>query len=355
MKQHLLVLSMLVFVPFVTTSSFLDIYSSRTERLLGNPTANNEYMQWFSSYGQNTTMNMSITTPDVQGDGFMQASTRTDKKSNIAWSIHLAASGTADMLSGALEVSAEMVLSSWSLYIKPTLTTLPTEVFSAEEQVGFQLLDGKWLQINDETTFPGFNLPTTATDPVRINQQLSSLVTSTPVLKPTKELTRNGYEIYLVDIDPAGIENLVAGVINTMTTQAGLPAETAMSLPSRTNLEDMDIKTIGVIGRKGDEIKMGLIMKKMNDPHHVVLLSHATSTGTNLTFRMVEKRSKDTVFNFTMANDLSTLGTQDMQIEFVAAEDQIDLSAHLKTTVYDAGATEITAPTWAILLSELMQ
>ena len=103
--------------------------------------------------------------------------------------------------------------------MKPTLTTLPAEAFSAEEQVGFQLLDGKWLQVNDETTLPGITLPTTATGSLLLSQQLTSLVTTTPVLKPTKELTRNGYEIYLVDIDPVGIESLIAGVVNTITTQ----------------------------------------------------------------------------------------------------------------------------------------
>jgi hypothetical protein len=56
-----------------------------------------------------------------------------------------------------------------------------------------------------------------------------------------------------------------------------------------------------------------------------------------------------------MSNDLSILGTQDMQIKFWAAEDQIDLTAHLTTSVYDAGTEEITAPTWAILLNDLMQ
>jgi hypothetical protein len=107
----------------------------------------------------------------------------------------------------------------------------------------------------------------------------------------------------------------------------------------------MGMKTIGVIGKKGDEIKMGMIIKKAHDPHHVVFLSESTATGAQLTFRMIEKRTKNTVFNFSMSNDLSLLGTQDMQINFGAAEDQIDLSAHLTTSVYDAGTQEITAPT----------
>lgn len=354
MKQHLLLLSTLVFVPFVTTSSFLDVYSTWTERLLGNPTANYQHMQTFSSYGQNTSITATLSTPEAQGNATMQAVLRTDKQSNVAWTIHIIASWTADMLSGALDIGAELALSSWTLYIKPTLTSLPTGAFLVEEQVGFQLLDGKWLQIHDETTLPAISLPTTATDPILLSQKLSSLVTTTPVLKPTKELTRNGYEIYLIDIDPVGIESLVAGVVNTMTTQIWLPAETALSLPPSADLKDMGMKTIGVIGKKGDEIKMGMLIKKFNDPHHVVFLSESTATGTHLSFRMIEKRTKDTVFNFSLSNDLSTLGTQDMQINFWSTEDEIDLWAHLTTSVYDAGTNKITAPTGAILLSELM-
>jgi hypothetical protein len=158
--------------------------------------------------------------------------------------------------------------------------------------------------------------PTIATDPILLSQQLSALVTTTPVLKSTKELSRNGYEIHLVDIDPVGIESLVAGVVNTMTSQMGLPAETAISLPPTSSLEDAGFKTIGVIGKRGDEIKMGMLIKKADDPHHVVFLSESTATGTNLSFRMIEKRTKSSVFNFSMSNDLSILGTQDMQIKF---------------------------------------
>ncbi len=84
MQQKILLLSMLVFLPFVTTSSFLDVYSTWTERLLGNPTANNAHMQTFSSYGQNTLITASLNTPEAQGNVTMQADMHTDKQSNVA-------------------------------------------------------------------------------------------------------------------------------------------------------------------------------------------------------------------------------------------------------------------------------
>ena len=92
MQQKFLLLSTLVFLPFVTTSSFLDIYGTWTERLLGNPTANNTHMSTFSSYGQNTSITASLTTPEAKGSVSMQANTRTDKKSNVAGNIHVVAS-----------------------------------------------------------------------------------------------------------------------------------------------------------------------------------------------------------------------------------------------------------------------
>jgi hypothetical protein len=45
-----------------------------------------------------------------------------------------------------------------------------------------------------------------------------------------------------------------------------------------------------------------------------------------------------------MHNDISTLGVQDMQIKLIAKEQKIDLSAKIKTTIYDSGNTPITTP-----------
>lgn len=322
--------------------------------MLGNPTANNAHMQTFSSYWQDLSISAKMAIQDwTVGDMHLTTSMHTDKQSNSAGIITFDISWNNTISSGTIQWSAEIVFTSWTLYLKPTLNTLPTEVFSTEEQIGLQLLDGKWLQINDETTLPSISLPTTSIDPVLLNQQLSTLLTTTPVLKSTKEFSRNGYEIHLVDIDPVGIDSLVAGVLNTMTSQMWLPTETALSLPVPDSLENMGMKTIGVIGKKWDEIKMGMVIKKTNDPHHVVFLSDSTATWGQLSFRMIEKRTKNSVFHFSMSNDLSILGTQDMKINFWAEED-IDLSAHLTSKSYDAGTQEITAPTGAILLSDLI-
>jgi hypothetical protein len=89
-----------------------------------------------------------------------------------------------------------------------------------------------------------------------------------------------------VDIDSSGIKKFVIDVINSITMQSGLPNQASLSLSS-LDLDDYT-STLGVIGRKGEKIIMGMIIKKPNDPHRLLFLSHTTKTASHLTFRMVE-------------------------------------------------------------------
>jgi hypothetical protein len=35
------------------------------------------------------------------------------------------------------------------MYAKPTFTTLPTDLVSRQEAIGYEFLDGKWLEVTD--------------------------------------------------------------------------------------------------------------------------------------------------------------------------------------------------------------
>ncbi len=363
MNKKVLALWILVVLPIVTNASFNDIYSTRTERLLGNPTALYDQMQTFTTYGQKTTLEAAFTSSAEELFAFPSNGTNAwylhltsdiiaDKQNNLAGTIAIQASGSIDGLSDSGAGEAELVITDGTIFVKPTITQLPENVPS-EQQVGFQLLDGKRIQLNETWTTQGVSLPTV--DSVAVAKELVEVVHTTPVLKSTKSLTRNGYEIHVVQVDTAGIEKLLAWVVNTVVQQTWTPLPMSTESSPTNSIKSNGLKTIGVIGKKWDEIKMGLIVKDRNEPVGMLLSSISTSSTSSLKVNVSNRHTKEAIFTLGIQQTTPSISQRSMDITFWALEDKVTWTISLNSTVYNAGNQQITAPTGAILLQDIMQ
>lgn len=364
MKNNILAIWVLLLSPLVANASFSDIYSTRTERLLGNPTGLYEQMELFTTYGQKTTLEASFTSSAEEMFAFPNDGTNAwhlhltsdiiaDKQNNLAGTITVQASGSIDGLSDSGAWKAELVITDGTIFVKPTITQLPENVPS-EQQVGFQLLDGKRIQLNETWTTQAFTLPTT--DSVAVAKELVELAQTTPVLKSTKALTRNGYEIHVVQVDTAGIEKLLAGVVDTVGQQAGAPLTMSIGSTPLNGIEHHSgLKTIGVIGKKWDEIKMGMIVKDRSDPVSMLLSSVSTSSTSSLKVNVSNRHTREAVFTLDIQQTTPSISQRSMDITFWALQDKVTWTISLDSILYNAGNQQIIAPTGAILLQDLLQ
>lgn len=354
MKKTILLVAWLLILPLVTSAWFTDIYGTWVERLMWNPTSMYEQMQSFGSYGQRASVDAELSTPDGEGKLHMATDFQIDKNSNLKWNIALAASWSIEQQNVRIAGNADIVLSSGTLYIKPTITELP-EMIPSDEKVWFQLLDGKWIQVNNEASaLPSSTMP--GVDSLAFAKELSQLVKTSPILKSTKELTRNGYEIYLVQVDESWVAHLVEGVMQTIMKQANMPFNESLATTPLDDFKNSGVKTIGVIGKKWDEIKMGMIIKSNNDPVHGIFTSTSTSSTSEVTFTVNNKKSKETMVSLTMETTIPTTTSRKTHFTFSgASEEHVYGEVTIHNDAYDAWTSEITSPTWAILLDDLMQ
>gem|GEM_PF-3713828 len=89
-----------------------------------------------------------------------------------------------------------------------------------------------------------------------------------------------------------------------------------MSITPVSDFEDLGIKTIGVIGKKGDEIKMGMIIKNKYEPVHVLLSSTSTSSISSLTMKVKNNETKEAVFTLGMESTIPMVNQRDIHITF---------------------------------------
>lgn len=303
-------------------------------------------MEGFGSYGQKTTVQGSLTTPDGAWSLNAQIDMSIDTTNNLSGNVHLIASGNADGMSGSLDAWADIIVASWSLYIQPHLTNIPTDQFSDEQNVGFQLMNNKWLEV------PGASdtLTPSTINPLHVSKQLVEVIKQNPVFLSTKQFERNGYDIHLLALHDTWVQELVAGIVNTIMTPLGLPAEMTLWLPSASDLNVAWVRTYGVVGKKGDETKLGFIVKHAYNPEYLVLTSTTTSITSKLQVRLLEKRMKYPTTEFMMETTTPSPAQQNTTVSLLVPTDGIDLSAQINTLLYDAGNTSITAPTGAILI-----
>lgn len=350
-----LVIMLLLMTPIVSFARFSDMYSSWVERVLGNPTATFAQMnQWTGGYGQMNTIDVSVIAPDGEWTVAITSNVYTNSGSNnTAWTVSLKASGTIDTQSGMVDLWTDFIIASGALYAKPRFTTLPTNLLTTQEAIGYQFLDGKRLEVSD--TVPVNSWALSQFDPLALSKQLIALTKQNPVFASTMETQRNGYTIHVLDIDQQGIENLFAWFVNTITTPLWLPAESTMVFPPEANLTQDGVKTFGVMGQKGDEIKMGMIIKQNPGPEYVLMSSTVTPTTASFQFRLATKRGNKPLVQFWYDTETKSETEKTSKINFFATEDDLDIESTITTKYYDATIKpEITAPTGAILLSDLM-
>jgi hypothetical protein len=349
-----LVIMLLLMTPIVSFASFSDMYGTWVERLLGNPTATYEQLsKWTDGYGQANSIEASIIAPDGEWKITVTTDMYTNTGNDIAWSFAVQASWTVDEQSAAIDVWANIIIASWTMYAKPTFTTLPTDLVSRQEAIGYEFLDGKWLEVTDTLWVNTGAL--LSVKPLEISQKLVSIAKETPVFTSTYETQRNGYTIHVVDIDQAGIEKLFAWVVNTITTPLWLPAEETLMLPPEVDLKQDGVKTFGVLWQKGDEIKMWIIVKQNPGSEYVLISSTVTPTTSSLMFRLAKKRGNKPLVQFWYDTETKSATEHTTKINFFATEEDLDIESTISSRYYDSSdKPEITAPTGAILLSDLM-
>jgi hypothetical protein len=352
MYQKIMLVSALICLPLFTSSSFVDVYSTRAERLLGNPTKAYEYLESLESYDKKTNIALQVASPEMKGKATLQADMYIDALNNRAWKVLIDAESETH-LSWAIALEVDLVATGNTLYIKPSINQLPAQV-PVEDQVGLEFIAGKRLQIGHSEDLP--LLAAAGDSPLLFSKQLTSLATKTPLFTSTKETKRNGYEIYILDINPAGVQQLMYGIEETVSGH--LRDRFYPALRDSTVLPDLDmmgIKTVGVIGKKGDEIKMGMIMKKVDDPNQVVLTSVSTETTANVILRMLERRTKKSVFTFSVQNDSPRAGSTKTQVKFGSEEDALDIQADIAIDITKSQEKAITTPQDALPLDELIK
>lgn len=362
MIKKLLLLTCIA-LPTLTNASFSDMYGTRVEQLLGNPTARFEKINSYEQFGQTMSVDASIISPDWDWKLTMKTDMHIDKENSSKWNIMIDASWKTDNESWSVVWSADFAITSGGVYVKPAITTLPNTV-SDKEKTWFQILDGKWIQINAPINtyilWSAINNDPSL-NPIEMGKNIIEQVKTTPVMKSTKTFTRNGYEVHLIDLDPQWVEKLVGWVMNTMISAMWLPSEESLPLAQNFWMPEW-IKTYGVIGQKWDEIKMGMLITVKNDPMRVMISTTTTTTTSKITWRVLYKPSRTQPLNPTppvaqFRIDTETLSpdTQTTKIDFTTAQEDIEWEISIKTTTYDAWSDPITAPTGAITLESIMQ
>lgn len=350
-KTRIFVLTICL-IPSLTTSSFLDVYTERTERVLGQPTQAITYMKDLGSYGQKSTVTATIQAPQGKGSMVLKTDMRVDKQLNSEWTMRLVAKWTSELLSGSMDVGAEIIMVNKQLYVKPTLTNLPTN-FILGQQAPMKQLDGKWLHITTQ------GMPTasqvTLTDPLALSREVTKLVQDTPVFTLREQTARNGYEVYIVDIDPVAVQKLITGILATVTAHGGAWLPTTLPLPSTLQIDTADIRTYGVIWKKDGEIKMGMIMKKATESTYLVLSSRTTETTSQLIVRVLDKTRQQPTYEFIINTTLPHAGAQEMSFDITIPQQQIDIAATISTQIYDGWVRAINAPLGAITLEEALK
>lgn len=354
MSHKVLGMTLMMLFPLFSFASFTEMYGTWVERLLGNPTATYEQLKTRTNwYGQTSNIEASIIAPEGEWTITVTTDMYTNTGNNIAWAFTFQASWTVDEQSAAIDLWAEIIVASGTMYAKPQIKAIPTDFVSTQEAIGFQFLDGKWLETTN-TLWVNAEAVLSA-KPLEINQKLVSLVKENPVFTSTYETKRNGYTIHVLDINQAGIEQLFAWVVNTITTPLWLPAESTMILPPDIDLKQSGVKTFGVIGQKGDEIKMWLLVKQNPWAEYVFISSAVTPTTSALTFRLAEKKGNKPLVQFWYDTETKSATELTTKINFFATEDDLDIESTITSSYYDATSKpEITAPTGAILLSDIM-
>ena len=128
-----------------------------------------------------------------------------------------------------------------------------------------------------------------------------------------------------------------------------------MVLPPEADLTQDGVKTFGVIGQKGDEIKMGMIIKQNPGSEYVLMSSTVTPTTASFQFRLATKRGNKPLVQFWYDTETKSDTEKTTKINFFATEEDLDVETTIQSKYYDATTKpEITAPTGAILLSDLM-
>lgn len=133
------------------------------------------------------------------------------------------------------------------LYVQANIDTLDIgETIDAQTQLMINALKNQWISIPTDTA-PELKEMFSFTQSMQMSKDMVDVLKKNPIVKSTKQLSRNGYEIHLLQADMNAMNTLATEMMQVLVhDQADMVAMDMMG----TDLDTGSWKTIGVIGQK---------------------------------------------------------------------------------------------------------
>lgn len=334
----------------ITVASFDSMYSTWVEQLLGKPEAKITLMEGFTSIGEKVTMTVNGSGPDFTVQAWATVDAVMTRDDKLQWDVDLQLSVTAEWETMTAAWSMQMRGIDDMLYVQANIDTLDIgETIDAQTQLMINALKNQWISIPTDTA-PELKEMFSFTQSMQMSKDMVDVLKKNPIVKSTKQLSRNGYEIHLLQADMNAMNTLATEMMQVLVhDQADMVAMDMMG----TDLDTGSWKTIGVIGQKWSEIKMGMTMKDTITKDSFQMISNSDDTQSTIIMKGFEWNNKKAIMEFHLQNTTKSPTESEIKAKIMIPDEQIEFNISATSNVYDAGTIQIVAPDNALSIEEI--